>query len=294
MTSQKTSLLPYITLVIGILCLSMTSIFVRWADAPGTITAAYRMIFAVLVLTPFVFKKGFVPLEKGSSLVWMIPAAGLLIALVHGTLNTAILLTRIANCVLLNNLAPVWVALFALMVWKEKIAKWFWVGLTLALAGAAVILGADLLRHPQLSLGDGLAFLASFFYAGYYLLTQSSRVKIPALQYIWLVNLFSAIALVLYNLIVGNALCGYSPLTWMVFAAAGIVPQAIGYFCIAYSLGHLSAAVVSPTLLVQIVITALIAIPLTGEELSEVQIMGGLIVLAGILIINLTRKKERG
>ncbi len=58
MVIGKQKLSPYATLVIGILSLSMTSIFVRWADAPGTVTAAYRMIFSAIVLTPFVLKKG--------------------------------------------------------------------------------------------------------------------------------------------------------------------------------------------------------------------------------------------
>lgn len=285
------SLSPYATLVIGILGLSMTSIFVRWAQAPGTVTAAYRMIFSALALTPFVLKSGFKKIEKGSSLIWMIPLAGLFVALDHGTLNTAIGLTRIANCTLLNNIAPLWVAFFALLVWREKLKKWFWIGLVFTLAGAAIILGSDFLRHPQLGLGDGFAFLSSFFYAGYFLLTQTSRTKISALQYVWMVNLVSAVFLIAYNLAAGNSMFGYSPLTWIIFIAAGVVSQTIGYFSVAHALGQLPASIVSPTMVIQIVITALLAIPLTGEPLSGIQLAGGITILAGILIINLTGKQ---
>jgi len=291
MRNNKIFLSPYATLVVGILALSMTSIFVRWADAPGTVTAAYRMAFSTIFLTPFVLKRGLDLPKKGSSLVWLVPLSGLFVALDHGTLNTAIGLTRIANCTLLNNLAPLWVALFALVVWREKLRKWFWGGLFLTLAGAAVIFGSDFLHHPQLGLGDGIAFFSSFFYAGYFLLTQTSRTRTSALQYIWMVNLLSAVFLFAYNLLVGITLFGYSPITWLIFAAAGIVSQTIGYFSVAHALGHLPASIVSPTMVIQIVITALLAIPLTGESLSVTQLVGGATILAGILVINLTRRQ---
>ena len=44
--------LPYFALVIGVLALSFSSLFIRWADAPGTITSFYRMLFASAMLMP--------------------------------------------------------------------------------------------------------------------------------------------------------------------------------------------------------------------------------------------------
>jgi len=44
---------------------------------------------------------------------------------------------------------------------------------------------------------------------------------------------------------------------------------------------------------IQIVITALLAIPFTGEQLSINQVAGGVTILAGILLINLTQKKTQ-
>ena len=292
MKKNNIAISPYVTLAFGIFGLSMTSIFVRWADAPGTVTAAYRMAFSALVLTPFVARKGLKLEASRSSLTGLILLAGLFVALDHGNLNTAIGLTKIANCTLLNNIAPIWVALFALTVWREKMHKWFWVGLALTLAGAVIILGSDLILHPQLGLGDGFAFLSSIFYAGYFLVTQSSRTRISALQYIWMVNIVSAILLFAYNMIIGNPIFGYAPVTWLVFIGAGVFSQTVGYFSVAHALGHLPASIVSPTMVIQIVITALLAIPFAGESLSLTQLMGGVTILAGILVINLTRRQK--
>jgi drug/metabolite transporter (DMT)-like permease len=62
-----------------------------------------------------------------------------------------------------------------------------------------------------------------------------------------------------------------------------------GYLALGYALGHLPASVVSPTMLGQPVLTALLAIPILGESLHPVQWIGGLVVLGGIYLVNRSR-----
>ncbi len=64
----------------------------------------------------------------------------------------------------------------------------------------------------------------------------------------------------------------------MMFIAAGIVSQVGGYFCMTYAPGHIPASIVSPTMVASPVISALLAIPIAGENLSIFQISGGLLV----------------
>jgi drug/metabolite transporter (DMT)-like permease len=42
-------------------------------------------------------------------------------------------------------------------------------------------------------------------------------------------------------------------------------------------------------MVIQIVLTSILAIPLTGESLSIMQLIGGVAVLGGIMLVNLTR-----
>ena len=47
-------LLPAIALAAGVLCISFTGIFTKWAAMPGPVTGAIRMFVATIVLTlPF-------------------------------------------------------------------------------------------------------------------------------------------------------------------------------------------------------------------------------------------------
>ena len=65
----------------------------------------------------------------------------------------------------------------------------------------------------------------------------------------------------------------------------GLVSQLAGLVAINFALGHLRAAPVSVCLLAQVVVTALVAMPLLGEYLKSNQIIGGVLVLGGIYLV---------
>jgi drug/metabolite transporter (DMT)-like permease len=215
---------------------------------------------------------------------------GLLTALDHGFWNTAVNFTSAANATLLANTAPLWVALFARIVWKEHLARIFWLGMLLTLVGAAIVLGTDLVHEATLGIGGVLALTAGVFYAGYFLVTQRGRVHWDTLSYIWIVSLISSTCLLVFSLGMGIPVTGYPPQSYLAFLGAAIVSQTGGYLAVGYSLGHLPASLVAPTLLGQPVVTSLLAIPLLGEALGWGQVIGGLSVLAGIYLVHASRE----
>ncbi len=194
--------------------------------------------------------------------------------------------TTAANATLLGNTSPLWVALFALFIFREKLRGIFWLGLILALSGAALVMGSDFLSHPTLGIGDLMASTAAVFYASYQLTTQRGRKHIDPLRYTWLVGISATIGMFFMNLVLGNSFTGYSSQTWGIFFLTAVVSQMIGYLAITYALGHLPASVVSPTLIGQPILTAILAIPLLHEIPNTLQWLGGAIALAGIYIVN--------
>ena len=277
----------YAALGVGVLALSMTSIFVRWSSAPGPVTAFYRMAVAALLLT----LPAWLGLRRLPAALPVLPlrlavAAGALAGLDHALLSASVALTRIANLTLLNNIAPLWVALAAYFLFRERLPRQFWLGLALTLGGAVFVVGYDLLAHPGLSGGDALAGLSSLFYAAYYLVTQRARRGLPVVVTMWIVNLVAAGLLLLVCLGAGYPLGGYDGRTWLVFLASGLFSQGIGYLAVAYALGRLPASAVAPTMVAQPVLTTLLAVPLTGEGLIWVQWLGGAVVLLGITLVN--------
>ena len=68
--------------------------------------------------------------------------------------------------------------------------------------------------------------------------------------------------------------------------ALGLVSQLGAYLALVYALGHLPATITSVGLLAQVPLTALLAMALLREPLSAAQVAGGVIVLAGIYVVN--------
>jgi drug/metabolite transporter (DMT)-like permease len=284
--------LPYLALVLGVLCLSLSALFVRTAQAPGIVTSFYRMTTAAIILMPIIYFR-----SRGKMLFdrrWLLVplAAGFITALDHGAWSTAIAYTSIANANLINFIAPVWVALVSWIFWKERLPGWFWIGLVFVIIGMTFVFGSNLILHPSFSKGDLLALLSSFFFAGYYLITQKARTQVDALTSTGLIAAGSAVTLLIICLIAGAPLSGYDQTTWILFITSGLVSQICGYFCMTYALGHIPASIVSPTMIASPVIASLLAIPIAGEGLNIFQVTGGLLVFAGIFLVNKTQANE--
>jgi drug/metabolite transporter (DMT)-like permease len=284
--SDSKNKLSYLALGASILVLGFSPMFVRWADAPGPITGFYRMAIAVILLLPFVIRSGLPGLKLGWR-GWLFPILG---GVANGfdmaCWSTAVHHTTAANATLLNGIAPLWVALFALFVLREKLKGGFWIGLLFVLVGAVLVMGGDYLLHPTLTYGDLIALISSLFYGAYFLITQHGRKYHGAIQYMWIVSIFSGLTLLIFNLIARNPLSGYSSLTYLNFMGAAVFIQIIAFVLSAYALGHLPASLVAPTMVGQPITVALFAIPLLGEMMSIWQIVGTLLTVMGIFLVN--------
>jgi drug/metabolite transporter (DMT)-like permease len=276
---------PYLALALGVLCIGTSAIFVKIAGVPGTVSAFYRVLFAGMALLPLRLsrnKLGF-PAWKDLRLIGLgsLAFAGDLVLW-----NTSILLTSAAAATLLANNSPVWVGLGATLLFKEKLSWRYWAGLVVALTGMAVIVGGNAIQELRFNLGDLLAIGASFLYAAYMLITQKARAKTDTLSLNLITMLACIIILLPVILLLKQPLAGFSSQTWLALAGLGLVPQFIGWLAINYAMGHVPAARVSVTLLGQSVITAILGIVFLHEALSLADIAGGLMVLAGIYLVN--------
>ena len=291
--TQNKSLLAYIALGVGVLSLSFSAMFVRWANAPGPVTAFYRLLFSVFLLLPF-----FLPRIKTNSFIRsrfvIFPLlAGVFTACDLGLWTTSLSYTTASNATLLGNTSPLWVALGTWLIFQRKLSGSFWRGLAVALLGAALIMGTDFILHPRFGVGDAMALFTGFFYGGYFLFTEKSRETFDPVSHIWFVGIGASITLFFVNTALHNSLFGFEKNTWLIFFATALVSQLIGYMSLAYALGHLPASVVSPTMILQPVVTTILAIPLLGEIPSAWQGIGGIVALIGIYIVNESHSRSQ-
>lgn len=285
-------LLPYFALTTGIIALSMTAMFVRWADAPATITGFYRLLISSTLLIPiFLWRNSKINRVTRKNLIFPI-LGGLFTALDLAFWNTAVFFTTASNATLLGNTAPIWVALVTIFIFRHKLPKGFWIGLILALGGAALVLGNDFIIHPRLGTGDLLALAAGFFYGGYLIFTQRGRESLDPISYITIMVISASFFSLIINLVLGYPFSGYSRQTWITFLSLALVSQILGYMAVSYALGHLPASVVAPTMIGQPILTTILAIPFLGEIPKTLQLAGGLVTLAGIYIVHNSYNKS--
>jgi drug/metabolite transporter (DMT)-like permease len=275
--------MAWLALAFGTVCIGFSAIFVKLAHVPGPVSAFYRVLVASAVLLPCWLARAKRPLASAD--LRLIIAGGIFFAIDLAMWNSSILLTSAATATLLANNSPLWVGLASFLLFRERLSGRYWLGLALALAGMVWLVGGGAFRQLRLDTGNLLAVGASVFYAAYLLSAHRARARVDLLTVVTLSTAVSVVALLLINLAMGTALTGYSRSAWMALVGLGLVSQLGGWLGINYALGHLRAAPVSVCLLAQVIVTALVAIPLLGEGLKTNQMVGGALVLAGIYFV---------
>lgn len=286
--SASTRWRAYVALAIGVICITWSAILARWAAIPGTSSAFYRVLIATLILAPFwLHRQRVAPaLRPSKHAIWIGILGGVMFAGDLGMYNTSVMLTSATNATLLGNNAPLWVALGAWIFFRQRPSVMYWIGLVLALVGTVAIVGSDMIKHPTFSLGDFFAFAAAVCFAGYLLAVERVRASTDTLTLLMITISASTVTLFIIALITHAPLQGFSLTTWGSLIALGLVSQVCGYVALTYALGHLPATVTSVCLLLQAPLTALLAIPLLGESVTEPQILGGLLVLIGVYLVS--------
>src|SRR5690242_11763553 len=278
----------YIVLALGVFAIGWSAIFVRWAEVPGWTSAFWRMTIAQAVFVPWALaaRDKRRPPPRAAIVAAMI--AGAFFATDLALFNTAVMVSSAANATLLGTNAPIFVALGAWLLYRDRPTPIFWIGFALSFAGMVAIVGLDIVRHPRLGVGDGLAVAGSACYAGYLLYVRRSRQAIDALSFSAISGVTAAATLLVICLAIGTPLHGYPARSRGAMIGLALVTQVVGHLSVAYSLGRLPVSVTSIALLGQAPITAVLAVPLLGEHLSALQMFGGALVLAGIYVVNRT------
>jgi drug/metabolite transporter (DMT)-like permease len=274
----------YLILLAGILCIGWSAIFVKLAGVSGLASGFYRMFIAALSISPVFF------IKNKSLPNWHDAKIAILCGIFFGCdialWNTSIMLSKASVSTLLANMAPVWVGLGAIFILREKPKLLFWVGTLTALLGVSIVIGVNTIFNNQPTLGNLLAIAASMFYGAYLLTVRKGRGRLDTISFSTISMAVSAALILVFCLISGVQLWGFSSNTWFALAGVGLISQLGGWLAINFALGHIKPTIASVSLLSQSIFTALFAIPVLGETLSWNEIAGAFVVLTGIYLVS--------
>jgi drug/metabolite transporter (DMT)-like permease len=222
-------------------------------------------------------------------------AGGVFFGLDLALYNTSVMRTTATIATLFGNNSPIFVGIGSWLLFGRRPGRRFWAGLLLALAGCATVMIASLNAHGSGSgdlVGNLMSLGAAFFFAGYLLLTERVREEMDTLTFSSLAIVGSVATLFITCLLGGAPLAGFTARTWAALFGLGLISQLGAYLGLAYALGHLPATITAVSLLAQVPLTALLAVPLLGEKLTTPYLIGGTVVMLGIYMVTSQRTAD--
>lgn len=275
-------------LAVGIVGISFSPIFVKLSEVGPTATAIYRMGFALPALAAWTMleARGPAPAQPIARRDWwLLVACGLLFTADLICWHAAIRMTSVANATFLGNLGTLVVSLGAWLILRERVTLGFALGMALALGGVAMLMGASAAAAPEDLAGDGMGVLTALFYGSYLFAVKLARERgLPTGIIMGVSGVISTIGFIVAALALGEDIFPETMLGWGVLVGIALVSQAGGQSLITVAMRHLPATIVSVSLLMNPVLSAIFAWALLSERLTPLQGAGCAVVLAGIAI----------
>lgn len=268
----------------------------------GTMTSARLTLTAVVLLAFVLLRGGRLTLPRGWrewAVVLGFAVAGL--TLVQFFYLIAISRLPLGLALLIEFTAPLLVALFARLVYREQVRPRLWVALVLSLAGLALVArvwdGLTFDAIGLLAAAGAAGSLATYFLVGEHSITDDSPLHIVTEAFIvaaLLFNLFCPIwRLADTDLLAPASLLGnlghlHLPV-WVLLAAFIVIGTAMPFVLEVSAMQHLTATEVSLTGTLEPVGVTLLGWAWFDERLSPLQIVGVVVVLLGIVLAQTAR-----
>jgi drug/metabolite transporter (DMT)-like permease len=248
--SHKVNPGPWLILIAAVLW-STAGVLARapqlqlWPEiAKGGIVAFWRSVFALVVL---------IPLIRQIRWNWVMLPMAICFAGMNWTYLTALTTGPAANAIWLQNIAPVWVMLFSVLVLKVRFGRRDLWMVAFCLTGLGIIIGSQVnfASLDQHAFAAGLGVASSFLFAGVVLSLRALRDYDPA----WLISLNHLVNAFVMAPFALHAEFIPSGSQWWPLIAIGIFQMGLSYWLFARGLkstaGHTASliALLEPVLL---------------------------------------------
>ncbi|HWP97783.1 MAG TPA: DMT family transporter [Syntrophomonadaceae bacterium] len=272
-----------LAIVFGVLCMSTSSILIRFCSAPALIIAFYRLLMTSGLAAVGQSLSSSPKRERISGKDFcFILGSGLFLALHFSFWITSLQYTSVSSSVLFTNLQVIFVLVFSLVFLHEKSNMPVLAGILIALAGSALIATGDL-RSGRF-FGDMLALASGLFVSVYFLAGRYVRSRVETLSYTFLVSGAAALVLLIATLVGGLSLTGYRGLDWLLFFLMAVGPGLGGHMVLNWALKYVKAPIIAVSILGESVGASILAYFIFKEALLWYQLCGGALILLGIYL----------
>ena len=281
---------PIIMIFVGILGISLSSIFVRYSAAPSPITAAWRLCWTVALMTPVVLGKAELRREMKN-----ISRKNLLLSILSGLFLAAhfalwfesLYHTTVASSTTIVCTEVIWVSIGFCVFMKGKLSPKALAAIAITIAGNLLIAWSDSTSPGSHLYGDLLALLAAIAVAVYTLIGRTVRKEVSTGVYTYILYTACALSLLALCATLGDSLVdslfGFGPSPIVIGMLLALFSTILGHSIFSWCLKFFSPAFVSASKLCEPVFAAALAAVLFGEIPSALQLLGGTMILGGVV-----------
>ncbi len=304
---QTPVVVPIFSLFVGVCILSGAAILIRLSEqelGPNATIFNRLWIAAVALWLWYGIKAVGQRLSQdslGLKETYTITVRDIVLLLVDGIVGSACLVTwawsltqtSVANSNLLHNVTPIFAALGGWLFFRHYYDGRFLIGITLAWLGASFIGIEDWQVATNNFIGDAVALLSAVLNAGHYLIREKLRAKLPTASILRWYCLFGSLLVLPFALITEEKLFPSSVSGWLAVISLGILCSIIGQGIITHYLKRFSAGFVTLFLLLEPLLTAILAWLIFYEWLSPLNWLAFFLVLAGIYLAKSSQGTEK-
>lgn len=289
---EKPSIHPYFPIIIGVISVALSAIFVKLATADAGVIAFYRMLFSVLLMLPLFLMKYRKELLVFTKRDWIFSSiAGIFLAFHFILWFESLNYTSVASSTVLVTLQPIFAFVGTYFFFKEKLSMKTILSAVIAISGSIIISWSDFQLSGTAFYGDMLALAGCAFITAYLLFGQEVRKRLSLITYTFVLYAISTITLFFYVLVKGESFGPYSSTDWFWFFMLALIPNLLGHSLFNWAVKWVSTNVISIAILFEPVGASILAYYIFHETLTSAQIIGGIIVIAGILLFIIDPRK---
>jgi len=282
--------------------LALAAAVVAWASAFPAIRVALhgldpiqvallRLVVASMLMAVLVpLAKPRLPRAQDLPLILLMGLSGM--AAYQVMLNVGEIRVAAGTASILVNASRIFTALMAVAFLGERISALAWVGIWVAFAGVTVV-GLSQGASLRIEAGSVLVLAAGLSQAVFFILQKPLLDRYTSYEVTayasWAGTLMLAIAA---PSLPGTLAAGLAPLLAVLWL--GVVSSGLGFLCWTFALSRLPVSIGSSGLYGVPPVAFLIGWLLLGEVPARLTLVGGVIALAGIVMIGLRRSPRTG
>lgn len=286
---------PMIMIVVGVIGISLSSIFVKFSSAPSSVTAAFRLLWTVLLLTPAAIGKKEVRRKiktMGRKNLLLSILSGVFLALHFWTWFESLQHTSVASSTTIVCTEVIWVSLGYWMFMKGSLNAKAIGAIAVTFVGSVLIAFADSQAQGMHLYGDLLALAAAIAVAVYVLIGKVVRSSLSTTAYTYVVYSACAAALMVISAAQGQQLFSYGKSALIVGLLLAVFSTILGHSIFSWCLKYFSPSFVSASKLCEPVAASVMAGFLFAEMPSLIQVLGSVLIIAGVLYYSRIEKQK--